>query len=62
MTAEELAWDRLRAAIKRRFEHPGPDADREVAELRDDMILAMGEDPHRSNVVHLTPRHRRRAA
>jgi hypothetical protein len=61
MSEEVDAWELLRAAIERRFEHPGPEADREIATLRDNLIRAMGEDPTRSNVVQLTPRRRRAA-
>lgn len=61
LSDEELAWERLRAAIERRFSNPGPEADAEVAELRDAMVRAMGEEPGRSNVVRF-PERRRRAA
>jgi hypothetical protein len=61
MTESEIAWERLRAAIERRFQYPGPEADRDVAELRDDLVRAMGEDPDRSNVVRF-PARRQRAA
>src|SRR5438067_2312117 len=57
---EVEAWERLRAAIERRFSYPGPEADREVAELRDELVRAMGDDPDRTNIVQLTPRRRRR--
>jgi hypothetical protein len=58
MTEEEIAWERLRAAIERRFVYPGAAADAEVAELRDDLVRAMGEDPDATNVVQFPDRRR----
>ena len=55
------AWERLRDAIERRFVAPGPDADAEVARLRDELVEAMGEKPMSAEIIKFTP-HRRRAA
>lgn len=55
------AWERLRAAITDRFDNPGPDADARVAQLRDELVEAMGEKPIASNVLEFTPRRRRAA-
>jgi hypothetical protein len=56
-SAEEI-WDNYRAAIVRRFDHPGPAADAEVETWRIRLVEAMGEDPHSTNVVRLADRRR----
>ena len=50
-SAAQAAWERLRAAIVWRFDHPGLKQDAAVGRLSKELCDAMGEPPTASNVV-----------